>query len=104
VFPTLSDEWGLVVNEAMASGLPVLGSKYSQAVEDLVEDGRTGWTFAPDNVAEVDSGIRRALQETEATIRAMGQLAREAVACVSPACGANAMLAAIAHVLPQGSQ
>ena len=26
VFPTLSDEWGMVVNEAMAAGLPVLGS------------------------------------------------------------------------------
>ena len=38
VFPTLSDEWGLVINEAMASGLPVLGSKYSQAVEDLIEE------------------------------------------------------------------
>ena len=30
VFPSLLDEWGLVVNEAMASGLPVLGSIYAQ--------------------------------------------------------------------------
>ncbi|MCA9132184.1 MAG: glycosyltransferase family 4 protein, partial [Planctomycetales bacterium] len=35
VFPTLADEWGLVVNEALAAGLPVLGSRYSQAVEEL---------------------------------------------------------------------
>ena len=42
VFPTLADEWGLVVNEAMAAGLPVLGSVYSQAVEELVRDGVSG--------------------------------------------------------------
>ena len=39
VLPTLADEWGLVVNEAMASGLPVLGSVYSQAAHELCGDG-----------------------------------------------------------------
>ena len=48
-FPTLADEWGVVVNEAMAAGLPVLGSIYSQAVEELVEDGVSGWVFRPMN-------------------------------------------------------
>jgi glycosyltransferase involved in cell wall biosynthesis len=100
-FPTLSDEWGLVVNEAMASGLPVLGSKYSQAVEDLVEDGTTGWTFAPDNEGEVDRAIQRALQAPDSTIRSMGQRARQAVASVSPVRGAGAMLEAITYVLGQ---
>lgn len=47
ILPTLFDEWGLVVNEALASGIPVLGSIYSQAVEELVEDGSTGWHFDP---------------------------------------------------------
>jgi glycosyltransferase involved in cell wall biosynthesis len=101
VFPTLSDEWGLVINEAMASGLAVLGSKYSQAVEDLVEDGETGWTFAPDNQGEVDRAIERALQVPEATLRLMGQAARRAVAAVAPARGADSMVDAIAHVLEQ---
>ncbi len=46
VFPTLSDEWGLVVNEAMAAGLPVLGSRYSEAVEEMVETDVTGGNSA----------------------------------------------------------
>src|SRR5262249_25938740 len=61
VFPSLADEWGLAVVEAMASGLPILGSLYSQAVEDLVEDGITGWTFRPDRSGEMKAAIRRAL-------------------------------------------
>ena len=42
VLPTLADEWAVVVNEALAAGLPVLGSVYSQAVEELVRDDVAG--------------------------------------------------------------
>ncbi|MFQ5415448.1 MAG: glycosyltransferase family 4 protein [Myxococcota bacterium] len=59
-FPTLADEWGLVVNEALAAGLPVLGSRYSQAVEELIEDGATGWTFRPDHPDECADALDRA--------------------------------------------
>jgi glycosyltransferase involved in cell wall biosynthesis len=61
VFPTLADEWGVVVNEAMAAGVPVLGSLHSQAVEDLVQEGRTGWTFRPDREGEAQAALARAL-------------------------------------------
>jgi len=44
------EQWGLVVNEAMASGLPVLVSKYSGCARDLVEDGRNGFVFDPYDV------------------------------------------------------
>ncbi|MBF0396878.1 MAG: glycosyltransferase family 4 protein [Desulfobacterales bacterium] len=61
VFPTLADVWGQVINEAMASGMPVLGSLYSQAVEELIIDGKNGWVFYPDNESSVYSSINRAL-------------------------------------------
>ena len=61
VFPTLADEWGVVVNEALAAGVPVLGSLYSQAVEELVEEGRTGWIFRPDHEGEARAALERAL-------------------------------------------
>jgi glycosyltransferase involved in cell wall biosynthesis len=61
VYPTLADEWGLVVNEALSAGLPVLGSRYSQAVEELVQEGVTGWLFTPTDPVDTYAAIDRAL-------------------------------------------
>ncbi len=45
VHPALQDQWGLVVNEAMASGLPVFVSKMSGCAKDLVQNGVNGYIF-----------------------------------------------------------
>jgi glycosyltransferase involved in cell wall biosynthesis len=47
VFPTLSDPWGLAINEAMAAGLPVITTTAPGAVDDLVEHGSTGLVVEP---------------------------------------------------------
>ncbi len=47
VIPSLSDPWGLVVNEGMASGLPVIVSRGCGSAKTLVHDGENGWTFEP---------------------------------------------------------
>lgn len=83
VFPTLADEWGLVVNEAMASGLPVLGSVHSQAVMELVEDGRTGWLYDPENAATLGAALDRIAATDAVDVRAMGAAARVRVATIT---------------------
>ena len=45
VLPSLIEAWGLVVNEAMASGTPVVVSSIAGCVQDLVDHGRTGMIF-----------------------------------------------------------
>jgi glycosyltransferase involved in cell wall biosynthesis len=83
-FPTLADVWGLVVNEAMSSGLPVLGSRHSQAVEELVEEGVNGWTFVPDRPEAVDEALERVLGTPPEQLARMGAAARDTVRSLTP--------------------
>ncbi len=49
IFPTRNDVWGLVVNEAVATGLPVAVSRYAGSANDLIEDKISGLVFDPLN-------------------------------------------------------
>jgi glycosyltransferase involved in cell wall biosynthesis len=95
VFPTLSDTWGLVVNEGMAAGLPVLGSSYSQAVQELVRDDFNGWTFRADQPSELANALERALSVPLATLAQMREAARNSVGHLTPRYGAGRFLQAV---------
>jgi glycosyltransferase involved in cell wall biosynthesis len=47
VLASTTEQWGLVVNEAMASGLPVLVSARCGCSADLVRNGQNGFCFDP---------------------------------------------------------
>jgi 1,2-diacylglycerol 3-alpha-glucosyltransferase len=47
VHASTTEQWGLVVNEAMASGLPVLVSNRCGCAAELVRDGENGFQFDP---------------------------------------------------------
>ncbi len=93
-FPTLSDEWGMVVNEALAAGLPVLGSIHSQAVEELVREGINGWLFDPSDPNSLDRAIERAMVTPVATLDLMRAHAIATVADITPDRMADRMIEA----------
>ncbi|MBW4890162.1 glycosyltransferase family 4 protein [Mucilaginibacter sp. HMF5004] len=45
LFPTQSDPWGIVANEACASGVPVITCKNSGAADDLIINGYNGYVL-----------------------------------------------------------
>lgn len=47
ILPSTTEQWGLVVNEAMAASLPVLVSSRCGCCEDLVQPGINGFAFDP---------------------------------------------------------
>jgi 1,2-diacylglycerol 3-alpha-glucosyltransferase len=53
IHPTFRDTWGLVVNEAMASGLPVIVSNRAGCTKDLVIEGQNGFTFSPEDTVSL---------------------------------------------------
>jgi hypothetical protein len=79
IFPSLGDEWGLVVNEALAAGVPVAGSSYAQAVEELILDNVHGWVFTPDGVHSISAVIERVLATPITEIAEMRVAARDQI-------------------------
>lgn len=72
IVPSRWEGFGLVAVEAMQAGLPVFASRVG-GLQDIVEDGRTGRLFAPDDV----EGILTQIRETgDETLRAYGAAGR----------------------------
>jgi glycosyltransferase involved in cell wall biosynthesis len=53
VLPSDIETWGLVVNEAMACELPAIVSEAVGCAPDLIEEGRTGFTFPVGDVEQL---------------------------------------------------
>lgn len=80
ILPSVSEPWGLVVNEAMCCELPVMVSKLCGCARDLVTK-ETGWTFDPLSIDAIRDTIlhfsQRSNQELANMGRAGGHLSRE---------------------------
>ena len=99
VFPTLADEWGMVVTEAMASGLPVLGSIYSQAVEELVQDNENGWVFRPDHAHEMRDALDRSLRASTVRVNEMAENARSRVRKITTVAVTERIMSAVEYAI-----
>lgn len=65
ILPSVSEEWGLVVNEAMACGVPVLVSRTAGCAEDLVVPGDNGFQFDPDDVDALVDGLQSLIDDPD---------------------------------------
>jgi len=71
VLPSAGETWGMVVNEAMACGLPCLVSDRVGSGPDLISPGETGFTFPYGNVPALSASMLR-IAGNPAQLAAMG--------------------------------
>ena len=59
VLPSYSENWGLVVNEAMHAGMPVLLSRHCGCVPELLAEGENGLGFDPLDEGSIVAALHR---------------------------------------------
>jgi glycosyltransferase involved in cell wall biosynthesis len=95
ILPTHSDTWGLVVNEAMVCGLPVVVTAVAGCVQDLVEDGWNGCVVPPRDPDRLTLAIRSLLEQPETRMQ-MSEHSRNRIQHYSPeACAQGLAQAAL---------
>ncbi len=86
-----NEQWGLVVNEAMASGLPVVVANQCGCASSLVKDGENGFAFDGTS-AELLAAHLLWLHEHADRLEKMGERSREIIKEYSPEHFANNVL------------
>lgn len=83
VLPSEYEAFGVVVNEAMLCGCPVIASDHVGSRLDLVREGETGFVFPAGNVDALSMVLRKAFQSHD-KLKRMSTAARERMSAWSP--------------------
>lgn len=75
IVPSVQETAPMVISEAMAVGLPVIGTAVG-GIPDMIQDKITGYVIPPDNVEMLANKIRELLQNKELR-ETMGRAARQ---------------------------
>ncbi len=97
VFPTHSDTWGMVVNEAMACELPIIASQVAGCVPDLVEHGWNGLVVQPSNPQALADAMNTLFRKPEVVSR-MRTHSRERIQAYLPEACAEGLAKAMTFV------
>jgi glycosyltransferase involved in cell wall biosynthesis len=73
--PSENEPWGLIINEAMCAGLPIVAAREIGSVPDLVSEGETGMTFTGGDLRGLTDAIRPLVADA-ATRQRIGNAAR----------------------------
>jgi glycosyltransferase involved in cell wall biosynthesis len=101
ILSSLSEPWGLVANEAAASGLPLLVSRRAGCAATLVPDppGTTGVHLDPSDIDDLAGSLAHIASLSPERLAEMGRRAAEVVSHWGPARFADGVLDAIERAL-----
>lgn len=89
VLPSRYDGWGVVVNQALGAGLPIVCSDAVGSAEDLVSNNENGFVFENGNVAELTNILIR-LISSSSMIRRLAEDSLKRSKEITPEKGAEA--------------
>ncbi|CAK6687009.1 glycosyltransferase [Synechococcus sp. CBW1107] len=98
VHPAESEPWGLVINEAMASGLPVLCSTNGGSAEELVVEGVNGYLFNPLDTCSITNVLCKFIQIDQTARTGMGDAS---FSLIEQRCPTSAFGQGLARLLAQ---
>lgn len=84
IHPAFVEQWGLVVNEACAAGLPILSSRTVGASAELVRENENGFFFDPYDVPDMANAMLKLHRLDAITRSRMGQMSRNIVRSFGP--------------------
>ena len=84
VHVSLAEQWGLVINEAAASGLPLLVSRPCGAATTLVHPGENGWLVDPGDTSAITAALAALMRLTPTEQDEMGQASARIVSDWGP--------------------
>jgi glycosyltransferase involved in cell wall biosynthesis len=102
VHASSSEQWGLVVNEALASGLPVIVSNRCGCVPELVKDGINGFTFDPGDQEQLTSRLLEMASFSQERREELGKAGSRIVAEFGPERFADGLLRAAESAVELG--
>lgn len=80
VLASTEEQWGLVINEAMACGLPIICSRSAGASYDLVRDGENGYIIEPTSVESLCTALSKMTSLSVVDRAVMGELSLKFIA------------------------
>lgn len=98
IHASTQEQWGLVVNEAMAAGLPVLVSNRCGCYEDLIIEGVNGFGFDPENKEEL-TNLMIKMSSGEIDLESMGKNSLKHIQKFSPDYFAQGLIQAVDYAL-----
>ncbi|MDL2323427.1 glycosyltransferase family 4 protein [Bacteroidales bacterium OttesenSCG-928-A17] len=79
ILPSLSEQWGLVVNEAMAAGLPVIVSKQCGCASSLVSENQNGFLFNAGDTEQLVAVLQKINKLKDLELKNMGKKSQEII-------------------------
>lgn len=94
VLPSLSEPWGMSLNEGAAAGIPLISTDAAGAAHELIEDGVNGFRVPAGDVGALHDALSRLVAD-EGFRRSAGERSRALAARFTPEAWADAVARAL---------